>query len=110
LSSMETGALFEKPPLTVVDPSAFSSVRSAIEKCFSAASVAGFLKSMDRSGLRIRSFEAVLGKGLLGSSTKATYDSLTNGDQGQIREFYLASLEKVAPDLRDKFFKLYSYY
>jgi hypothetical protein len=35
---------------------------------------------------------------------------LSNGDQGQIREFYLASLEKVDASLRDKHFKVYAYY
>jgi hypothetical protein len=35
---------------------------------------------------------------------------LGNADQGQIREFYLASLEKVAPEVRQRFFKLYAYY
>ncbi len=104
------GSNYEKPPLLVTDPEAFGAVRSAIESCFSAPTVASFLKSVDRSGLRIRDFESVLAKGLLGPSTKTTYGSLTNGDQGQIREFYLASLERVAPELREKFFKLYSYY
>ena len=107
---MNTAFEYQKPPLAIVDPDAFGAVRSSIESCFSAASVAKFLKSLDRAGLRIRDFEAVLSKGLLGSSPKASYGSLGDGDQGQIREFYLASLEQVAPDLRDKFFKLYSYY
>jgi hypothetical protein len=35
---------------------------------------------------------------------------LSNGDQGQIREFYLASVEKVELKLRDKHFKIYAYY
>ena len=35
---------------------------------------------------------------------------LDNSDQGQIRELYLASLERVAPELREKFFRLYAYY
>ena len=48
--------------------------------------------------------------GILGALTAAEYNRLGNGDQGQIREFYLASLEKVAPELRTKFFKLYAYY
>ena len=38
------------------------------------------------------------------------YQQLGNADQGQIREFYLASLERVPPELRQKFFKLYAYY
>ena len=68
-----------------------------------------FLKSLERAGLRIRDFESS-SQGQAGSSTEAEYDRLGNGDQGQIRELYLASLEQVAPELREKFFKLYAYY
>ena len=57
-----------------------------------------------------RDFEDVLRKGNLGASAAAEYSRLGNADQGQIRELYLASLERVAPELREKFFKLYAYY
>ena len=101
---------YQKPELPVADPQAFSAVRQAIESAFAAAGVKDFLKSVARAGLRIRDFEAVLRKGILGAPTAGEYNRLGNGDQGQIRELYLASLEKVAPDLRTKFFKLYAYY
>ncbi len=52
----------------------------------------------------------ILRKGVLGATTVGEYNRLGNADQGQIREFYLASLEHVAPELREKFFKLYAYY
>jgi hypothetical protein len=52
----------------------------------------------------------VLGKGILGAPAAAQYNRLGNGDQGLIREFYLASLEQVAPELRVQFCKLYAYY
>ncbi len=70
----------------------------------------GFLRSLERSGLRIRDFETVLRKKMLGDQAVAEYTQLGNADQGQIREFYLASLEQVEPALRQKFFKLYAYY
>ena len=101
---------FDQPVLAVVDPQSYHAVHAAIEASFSSSRVAGFLKSLARAGMRIREFEAVLGKGLLGDKTKADYGALGNADQGQIREYYLASLEHVAPELRQKFFKLYSYY
>ena len=85
-------------------------MQSAIETAFSTAKVQDFLKSIERAGLRIRDFELVLRKGILGAPAASEYNHLGNGDQGQIREFYLASLEKVAPELRTKFFKLYAYY
>jgi hypothetical protein len=103
-------ALREQGVIPVADPQNYGAVQSAIEAAFSAAKVQDFLKSMQRSGLRIRDFEQVLDKGILGASTATEYKRLDNGDQGQIREFYLASLEEVSLVLRKKFFRLYAYY
>ena len=103
-------ALREQGTIPVADPRNYGAVHAAIEAAFSAARVEGFLKSIERAGLRIRDFELVLRSGILGAGTEAEYGRLGNGDQGQIREFYLASLEEVAPELRTKFFKLYAYY
>ena len=102
--------LKEQPVLPIADPVAFGAVKTAIETSFSSGKVRDFLRSLERQGLRIREFEDVLGKGLLGPKTAGEYKRLPDGDQGQIREFYLASLEKVAPELRRQFFRLYAYY
>ncbi len=109
-SGLPAIGLFEQPVLTIGDGAAYGAVHSAIEAAFSSSKVAAFLKAMAGKGLRIREFQDVLGKGLLGEATMAKYGSLGNADQGQIREYYLASLERVAPELREKFFKLYAYY
>ena len=101
---------FEQPVLAVADPQVFGEVRTSVETAFAKNGVAGFLKTLTGRGLRIREFERVLGEGLLGQETAAKYASLGNADQGQIRELYLASLEQVAPELREKFYKLYAYY
>jgi hypothetical protein len=101
---------FEQPILPISDPKTYGAVRSAIEHAYSSANVANFLRSLERGKVRIRQFEQVLKQGLLGSSMAASYGKLPDVDQGQIREFYLASLERVAPELRTKFFKLYAYY
>ena len=103
-------SMYQQPVLPISDPQTFGAVKSAIESSFASGKVADFLKSLERSKLRIRDFETVLGKGVLGKATTAEYSRLDNSDQGQIRELYLASLERVAPELRDKFFKLYAYY
>jgi hypothetical protein len=103
-------ALHEQATIPVADPEAFGAVRGAIQTAFSSARVKDFLKSIERAGLRIRDFESILRKGLLGAPTASEYGRLGNGDQGQIREFYLASLEKVEPELRTQFYKLYAYY
>ncbi|MDP9039925.1 MAG: hypothetical protein M3O02_11760 [Acidobacteriota bacterium] len=68
------------------------------------------MRGTQRAGLRIRDFESVLRKSLLGTAAAADYTRMNDSDQGQIRELYLATLEKVSPELRSEFFKLYAYY
>jgi hypothetical protein len=103
-------ALREQGVIPVADPQSFEAVQAAIEAAFSAAKIESFLKSMQSAGLRIRDFELALRRGLLGAPTEAEYNRMGHGDQGQIREFYLARLEAVPLELRKKFFKLYAYY
>jgi hypothetical protein len=105
-----SSALYERPAMSILDQPTFDAVKAAIEDAFAPRQVENFLRSLENSGLRIRSFEAVLAGGKLGTGTAALYGKLSNGDQGQIREFYLASLERVELALRDKHFKLYAYY
>jgi hypothetical protein len=101
---------FVKPVLAIDDPPTFHAVRETIAKAFLTENIETFLKSMTRGNMRIREFDVVLDRGLLGKNVKADYTRLSPGDQGQIREFYLASVEKVTPELRRKFLKLYAYY
>lgn len=105
-----TTALYERPALEPQDVATFNAVKGAVENSFASAQVKKFLESLDRSSLRIREFEAVAAAGKLGPQTAASYAKLSPGDQGQIRELYLAKLEQVDPALRKKFFKLYAYY
>ncbi len=72
---------------------------------------------MDRKGIRVRDFDAVLAQRLLegvvgdaGLNAKQLYESLPVSDQAQMREFYLSKLEGVDVALRHKFKKLYQYY
>ena len=105
-----TRALYERPVVTADDETTFREVKGAVDARFAESGIADFLRSLDRAGLRIRDFEQVLAAGKLGSATGGQYARLSPGDQGQIRELYLASLEQVALPLRDRFFKLYAYY
>jgi hypothetical protein len=105
-----TTALYERIPMAIGDQQTFTEVKHAVESSFASGNVANFLKSLQRATLRIRDFESVLQAGKLGAQTAVLYAKLTNGDQGQIREFYLASLEQIDLALRNKFFKLYAYY
>jgi hypothetical protein len=102
--------MYEKILIPVEDQKLFGDVHAVIAHSFSSSAVAGFLKSVQRAGLRIRDFEGILRQGLLGAAVAASYNQLGNADQGQIREFYLASVERVAPEMRAKFLKLYAYY
>ena len=105
-----TRALYERPVVSVDDPATFAEIKSAIDAQFAERGIEQFLRTLDRASLRIREFEQVLAGGKLGDATPAQYARLSPGDQGQVRELYLASLEQVALPLRDRFFKLYAYY
>ena len=102
--------MFEQAVIPVQNEQVFGEVYTALEKSFAPAAVAGFLKRIARAGLRIREFEAVLTRGVLGSSVPAQYGALTDSDRGLIRERYLQLVEQVAPELRAKFLKIYAYY
>jgi len=88
----------------------YGAVRQAIESAFSSSQVEAYLRSLKSAKLRIREFEEVLKSGKLGPNTAIDYARLGNGDQGMIRELYLSELEKVDPELRRKYLKVYAYY
>jgi hypothetical protein len=102
--------MFEKPVLEVEDGPSYDVVRSAIQAAFAPAAADRFLKRVEAQRLRVRDFESVLSKALLGQEAIAAYGRLGNLDRGQIRELYLASVEHVAPELRAKYLKIYAYY
>ena len=102
--------MYQQAIIPVADPPVFERVRGAIDKAFAASGIESFLKSLERAKLRIRDFEDVLKAGKLGPAAATEYAQLNDGDQGQIREGYLAALEQVPLALRDKYFRLYAYY
>jgi hypothetical protein len=102
--------MYEQATIAVENQQVFTTVKQAIDNSFSPAKVADFLRSLERSNLRIRDFEDILRGGKLGPEAAAAYNALGNGDQGMIREHYLSTLEKVDPALRGKFLKVYAYY
>jgi hypothetical protein len=108
---------FEQATIKIEKTQEFAELRAAIDRAFQAAKVEKFLKLLDRKGIRIRDFDAVLVAKALedvagGSGLKAVqlYQSLTLSDQAQMREFYLSQLESVDQSLRHRFKKLYQYY
>ena len=105
---------FEQAAIKVEKAQEFARLQAAIEQVFAAEKVEHFLKQMDRKGIRIRDFDAVLAQRVLDGETaqnsQQLYQSLTLSDQAQMREFYLSKIEKVDVALRHKFKKLYQYY
>ncbi len=102
--------MFVQAVLPVEDESHFAAVRASLEPLFASGNVAGFLKRVQRSKLRVRDFEGLLRRGLLGAATIEAYQALGDSDRGQARELYLSLVEKVTPELRGRFLKVYAYY
>ncbi|HEY6338995.1 MAG TPA: hypothetical protein VIW68_10920 [Candidatus Sulfotelmatobacter sp.] len=108
---------FEQATIKVEKVAEFGKLQSAVEQAFLSGKVERFLKQLDRKGIRVRDFDAILAAGLLeqatgdsGLSGRQLYQSLPVSDQAQMREFYLSKLESVDIALRHKFKKLYQYY
>ncbi len=108
---------FEQAAIKVEKTQEFATLQKAVEQAFLPEKAEGFLKRLDRNGIRVRNFDAVLAQRLLegiggdaGLDAKKLYESLPVSDQAQMREFYLSRLEGVDIALRHKFKKLYQYY
>jgi hypothetical protein len=102
--------MFVQTVLPINDEAHFAAVKASLDPLFSTGNVAGFLKQVKRSKLRVRDFENLLQRGLLGAATAEAYRALGDSDRGQARELYLSLVEQVPPELRSKFLKVYAYY
>jgi len=108
---------FQRAPIKIEKEQEYARLQAAVEQAFLTEKAGQFLKQLDRKGIRVRDFDAVLSQRLLegvvgeaGLNAKQLYDSLPVSDQAQMREFYLSKLEGVDVALRHKFKKLYQYY
>jgi hypothetical protein len=112
---------FEQAAIKIEKEQEFARLQAAVEQAFLPERVERFLKQMDRKGIRVREFDAVLSARLLEEVTGGSvagkelsawqlYQALPLSDQAQMREFYLSMLETVDIALRHKFKKLYQYY
>ena len=108
---------FEQATIKVEKVEEFGKLQAAVVQAFLPGKAERFLKQLDRKGIRVRDFDAVLAERLLeeaagdtGLGAKQLYESLPVSDQAQMREFYLSKLEGVDIALRHKFKKLYQYY
>ena len=102
--------MFEQAVIPIQDEKTFAEVRQALDTAFAPARVSDFLRSVSSAKLRVRQFEAILAHGLLGKPAQAAYAKLGDADRGQVREQYLRRVEQVAPEVRAKFFRLYTQY
>ncbi|MGD1077882.1 MAG: hypothetical protein ABR881_06130 [Candidatus Sulfotelmatobacter sp.] len=104
---------FQQAAIKVEKTQEFARLQKAVEQAFLPEKAQGFLKQLDRKGIRVRDFDAVLAQRLLESvgdselNARQLYESLPVSDQAQMREFYLSKLEGVDVALRHKFRKLY---
>ena len=112
---------FQQAAIKIEKPQEFAKLQAAVEQAFLPERVERFLKQLERKGIRVREFDAVLSARTLenavgGSAAKSDlsawqlYQALPLSDQAQMREFYLSKLETVGAALRHRFKKLYQYY
>ncbi len=102
--------MFEQAAFPVQNQQGFQQVSSRIEAACARNRADLFLASVAAKKLRIRQFELILAAGLLGKDAQGLYESLPVSDQAMIREKYLARIEQIPVDLRQRFLKVYAYY
>ena len=102
--------MFEQAAIAVQDERGYAQLHALIDAAFDAADVEVLLDRARRAKMRIRDYESVLKRGLLGKEAAALYGALPASDRGLTRERYLQLVEAVAPDLRQRYFRVYAYY
>jgi len=102
--------MFEQAAIAVQDEQGYAKLHELIDAAFDPRDVEVFLTRVSRSKLRIRDYEGVLRRGLLGKQAVGLYQALPVSDQGLTRERYLRLVEAVALELRQRYFKVYAYY
>jgi hypothetical protein len=102
--------MFEQAVFAVQNEQGFQQLAQRIDAAFAVNRADLFLASVANKKLRVRQFEQILDKGLLGKDSPELYKGLPTSDQALVREKYLARIEKVPTELRQRFLKIYAYY
>jgi hypothetical protein len=102
--------MFEQAAIAVRDEESYARLHALIDAAFDARDVEVFLARVRKAGLRVRDYESVIARGLLGREAAELYAALPVSDQGLTRERYLRLVEKVPVELRQRYFKAYAYY
>ncbi len=101
---------FEQATIAVEDEKGYAELFARVETAFDPRDVEVFLSRVGRSKLRIRDFEGVLQRELLGKGAEGLYLALPVSDRALTRERYLQKVEAVLPELRQRYFKVYVSY
>ena len=102
--------MFDQAVIAVRDEQGYARLHALIDAAFDARDVEVFLERVTKARLRIRDYESVLKRGLLGKEAIALYEALPVSDQGLTRERFLRLVEKVPEELRQRYFRAYAYY
>jgi hypothetical protein len=102
--------MFEQAPIAVRNEQGFGQLHALVDAAFDARDVEVLLDRVIRFKLRIRDFEGVMKRGLLGKDAETLYAALPVSDQALTRERYLRLVEAVAPELRQRYLRAYAYY
>ncbi|HEV2134803.1 MAG TPA: hypothetical protein VGR47_11165 [Terracidiphilus sp.] len=102
--------MFEQAAIAVRDEKGYARLHAQIDATFDAREVEVFLDRVTSARLRVRDFESVLKRGLLGKEAIALYAALPVSDQGLTRERYLRLVEQVPAEMRQRYFRAYAYY
>ena len=81
--------MFEQAAIEVRDERGYAQLHALIDVAFDARDVDVFLNRVSKSKLRVRDYEGVLKRGLLGKQAPALYQALSVSDQALTRERYL---------------------
>ena len=102
--------MFEQAAIAVRDERGYAQLHALIDAAFEARDLEVFLNRTAKAKLRIRDFEGVVKRGLLGKEAGPVYEALPVSDQGLTRERYLRLVEAVPLELRQRYLKVYAYY
>ena len=111
---------FEKALIAVQKTEQYEVLKGVIERVFAPERVEGLLRKLASAGIPVRQLETMLDRRVFedldqqvaksDQTARGLFDELTSSDQGQLREFYLSTLESVDNAVREKYAKVYRYY
>ncbi len=102
--------MFAQSAIAVEDKQGYARVHALIDAAFDARDVEVFLNRVKKAKLRIRDFEGILQRGLLGKEAAGLYGALPVSDQALTRERFLRLVEAVPLGLRQTYLRVYAYY